>query len=172
VFGAPHSDTPKIPAPRRYPAPPKQLRRLEDRSSSGDSVISPQSAFKGNISSRSGIRVAGEMKGDIHCEGLVRIEETGKMKGNVSPPMSSSRASSKATSARPSTSNSGPGPGCEETSRQNSWPSRTDPSSMVPSTCPLPKPGASSLLRSGRPSPFGSNWGRSQSTTLHSIRVL
>jgi cytoskeletal protein CcmA (bactofilin family) len=23
------------------------------------------------------------MKGDIHCEGLVRIEETGKMKGNV-----------------------------------------------------------------------------------------
>jgi cytoskeletal protein CcmA (bactofilin family) len=84
VFGAPRSDTPEIPAPPATPpAPPKQFRRLEDRSSSDDSVVSAQSSFKGEIHSRSGVRVAGEMRGDIHCEGLVRIEETGKMKGNI-----------------------------------------------------------------------------------------
>ena len=84
VFGAPHPDSPEIPVSlETAPAPAKQFRRLEDRSVPGDSAISAQSSFKGEVNSRAGIRVAGEMQGDIRCEGLVRIEETGKMTGNI-----------------------------------------------------------------------------------------
>jgi cytoskeletal protein CcmA (bactofilin family) len=84
VFGAPRSEAPKFPAPPETPpAPAKQFRRLEDRSTADDSVVSAQSTFKGEISGRAGVRVAGEMLGDIRCEGLVRVEETAKMKGNI-----------------------------------------------------------------------------------------
>jgi cytoskeletal protein CcmA (bactofilin family) len=84
VFGPPHPESSELPAPPETPPPPvKQFRRLEDRSAPGDSVISAQSSFKGEIHSRSGVRVGGEMRGNIHCEGLVHVEETGKMKGNI-----------------------------------------------------------------------------------------
>src|SRR5512136_1176403 len=84
VFGPPRPETPEPPPPPEMPPPTvKPFRRLEDRSGPGDSVISAQSSFKGEIKSRSGVRVAGEMTGDIRCEGLVRVEEAGKMKGNI-----------------------------------------------------------------------------------------
>jgi cytoskeletal protein CcmA (bactofilin family) len=84
VFGPPRPEPPEPAAPPATPPPPvKQFRRLEDRSAPGDSLISAQSSFKGEINSCSGVRVAGEMTGDIRCEGLVRVEETGKMKGNI-----------------------------------------------------------------------------------------
>ena len=84
VFGASHSDAPALPVPPETPPPPpKQSRRLEDRSAADDSIVSAQSSFKGEINSRAGVRVAGEMRGNIRCEGLVRIEETGKMTGNI-----------------------------------------------------------------------------------------
>lgn len=84
VFGAPHPEPPEQPAPPEAPpAETKKSRRLEDRSAPDDSVISGQSSFKGEINSRSGVRVVGEMRGDIRCEGLVRIEETGKMTGHI-----------------------------------------------------------------------------------------
>lgn len=61
----------------------KQFRRLEDRSGPDDSVVSAQSSFKGEISGRAGVRVAGDVQGDIRSEGLVWVEETGKVKGNI-----------------------------------------------------------------------------------------
>ena len=84
VFGVPRPEAPEVPAPTETPpAPAKQFRRLEDRTAPGDSVVSAQSSFRGEISGQAGVRVAGEMQGDIRCEGLVWVEETAKMKGNI-----------------------------------------------------------------------------------------
>jgi cytoskeletal protein CcmA (bactofilin family) len=84
VFGAPSSETPERPASSETPqADAKQFRRLEDRSGPDDAVVSAQSSFKGEISGRAGARIAGEMQGDIRCEGLVWVEETAKVKGNI-----------------------------------------------------------------------------------------
>jgi cytoskeletal protein CcmA (bactofilin family) len=104
VFGAPRSEAPEpraapetarpspetppvstekpVPA-ETPPAPAVHFRRLEDRSGPDDLVLSAQSSFKGEIKSRAGARIAGVMEGDIHSEGLVWIEETGKMKGDI-----------------------------------------------------------------------------------------
>lgn len=80
-----HPASPEISAapPEMAPAPEIPVRRLEDRSSQGDSVISVQAAFKGEISGRAGARIAGEMYGDVRCDGLVWIKGTGRLKGNI-----------------------------------------------------------------------------------------
>jgi len=84
MFGAPSPEMPENPpAPETPPAQARQFRRLEDRSDPEDSVVSAQSSFKGEISGRAGVRIAGEVLGDVRSEGLVWIEETGKVKGNV-----------------------------------------------------------------------------------------
>jgi cytoskeletal protein CcmA (bactofilin family) len=84
VFGTPSSVAPERSAVQEAPlAHPKHFRRLEDRSGPDDSVVSAQSSFKGEISGRAGVRVAGEVQGDIRSEGLVWVEETGKVKGNI-----------------------------------------------------------------------------------------
>jgi cytoskeletal protein CcmA (bactofilin family) len=84
VLGKPSPEMPESPAgPQATPAPIRRFRRLEDRSGSEDSVVSAQSAFKGEITGRAGVRIAGEMEGNIHSEGLVWIEETAKMKGDI-----------------------------------------------------------------------------------------
>lgn len=72
--------------PKPSPPPPEQRRRLEDRFDSAESVIAAGSAFKGEISGRPGLRVGGELVGNIHSEGLVRVEESGKVKGNIESP--------------------------------------------------------------------------------------
>jgi cytoskeletal protein CcmA (bactofilin family) len=84
LFGAPSPEAPERPLSPEIPqAAAKPVRRLEDRSGPDDSVVSAQSSFKGEISGRAGVRVAGEVQGDIHCEGLVWVEETAKVKGNI-----------------------------------------------------------------------------------------
>jgi cytoskeletal protein CcmA (bactofilin family) len=84
VFGKPSPEMPESPsAPETPPAQTKHVRRLEDRLDPDDSVVSAQSYFKGEISGRAGVRVAGEVQGDIRSEGLVWVEETGKVKGDI-----------------------------------------------------------------------------------------
>jgi len=70
-------------APETPLAQTKHFRRLEDRSVADDSVVSAQSSFKGEISGRAGVRIAGEVQGDIRSEGLVWVEETAKVKGDI-----------------------------------------------------------------------------------------
>jgi len=92
VFGAPPPEEPPRPAPptempavspETRPAPEIQVRRLADRSSPDDSAVSAQASFKGEISGRTGARIAGEMHGNVRCEGLVWIKETARVKGNI-----------------------------------------------------------------------------------------
>src|SRR4030042_3953325 len=84
LFGAPSPEAPERPVSPEIPqAAAKQVRRLEDRSGPDDSIVSAQSSFKGEISGGAGVRVAGEMRGNIRCDGLVCIEETGRMTGNI-----------------------------------------------------------------------------------------
>jgi len=80
-----HPASPEISAapPEMAPAPEIPVRRLEDRSSQGDSVVSAQAVFKGEISGRAGARIAGEMYGDVRCDGLVWIKGTGRVEGNI-----------------------------------------------------------------------------------------
>jgi len=84
LFGTPTSEAPERPVSSETPqAAAEQFRRLEDRSGPDDSVVSALSSFKGEISGRAGVRVAGEVQGDIRCEGLAWVEETAKVKGNI-----------------------------------------------------------------------------------------
>jgi cytoskeletal protein CcmA (bactofilin family) len=69
--------------PEPLPAREIQYRRLEDRSSPDDSVVSAQAVFKGEISGRAGARIAGEMRGDVRCEGLVWIKPAARVTGNI-----------------------------------------------------------------------------------------
>jgi cytoskeletal protein CcmA (bactofilin family) len=87
VFEAPLPEKGEIPvAPQAPLPPPGQLRRLEDKSDSAESVISAGSSFKGEIRGRAGVRILGEIVGNIRCEGLVRVEEAGKVKGKIESP--------------------------------------------------------------------------------------
>jgi cytoskeletal protein CcmA (bactofilin family) len=81
----PAAAVPEVPPapPENLSAPEVQFRRLEDRSGPDDSVISAQAIFKGKISGRAGARIAGEVEGDIRCDGLVWVRETGRVKGNI-----------------------------------------------------------------------------------------
>jgi cytoskeletal protein CcmA (bactofilin family) len=89
VFGGSLQEAQPSPAATASPpaAPERhaeiQVRRLEDRSSPDDSVVSAQASFNGELSGRAGVRVAGEVEGDIRCEGLVWIKATATVKGNV-----------------------------------------------------------------------------------------
>ncbi len=88
MFGKPSPEMPERPLPPETPRAPaeRQFRRLEDRLSSDDAVIPAKSIFKGEIAVWAGARIAGEMQGDVRCDGLLRIEETGRVKGNISCP--------------------------------------------------------------------------------------
>ncbi len=75
------------PMPQETPRPsPEKHRRLEDMADSGESFLSAHSSFIGDLSGPAGARIAGELQGNIHCEGLVRTEETAKIKGNIHSP--------------------------------------------------------------------------------------
>jgi cytoskeletal protein CcmA (bactofilin family) len=75
------------PIPPETPQPSlEKHRRLEDMADSGESFLSARSSFKGDLSGPAGARIAGEVQGNIRCEGLIRTEETAKIKGNVYSP--------------------------------------------------------------------------------------
>ena len=88
LFGKPTPEMPERPLPPETLPPPaeKRIRRLEDRSSADDAVIPAKSTFKGEIVVRAGARIAGEMQGNVRCEGLLWIGETGRVKGDISSP--------------------------------------------------------------------------------------
>lgn len=78
---------PEIPPSPEIPqAAPEKRRRLEDRVDPNESVISSRASFKGKISTQTGARISGELLGNIDSQGLVWVEETGKIKGNIHSP--------------------------------------------------------------------------------------
>jgi cytoskeletal protein CcmA (bactofilin family) len=86
-LGSPGSARREIPVAPAAPRPlPEKRRRLEDRLDPEESHISAGSSFKGEISGRAGARIAGELLGNIRSEGLVRVEESGKVKGKIESP--------------------------------------------------------------------------------------
>lgn len=50
---------------------------------STDTLIGQGSIFEGNIKSDAGLRVEGQIKGDIHCQGDVTIGEKGLVHSNI-----------------------------------------------------------------------------------------
>jgi cytoskeletal protein CcmA (bactofilin family) len=64
----------------------RPVRRLEDRASADDAFLPARSTFKGEIVVRAGARIAGEVQGNVRCEGLLWVEETGRVKGDLSSP--------------------------------------------------------------------------------------
>jgi len=87
LLGTPKSGGHEIPAAPPAPQrPPEHRRRMEDRLGPDESLISARSSFRGEISGRAGVRIEGEFLGNIRSEGLVRLAESGKVKGNIESP--------------------------------------------------------------------------------------
>jgi len=59
-------------------------RRLEDKVMPAESVISPNTRFKGKISGDDTVRIAGHFEGEINCEQLVKIDIGGIVVGTIS----------------------------------------------------------------------------------------
>jgi len=59
-------------------------RRLEDKVGPAESVISPNTRFKGKISGDDTVRIAGHFEGEINCEQLVKIDIGGIVVGTIS----------------------------------------------------------------------------------------
>lgn len=58
-------------------------RRLEDKVDPNESTIAPGTRFVGTVSGTEGIRVSGQLKGNVQSEGLVWIQKGGKIEGNI-----------------------------------------------------------------------------------------
>ena len=58
-------------------------RRLEDRATLEETIISPGTRIKGIISGQKSMRFAGFLEGRIHSKGLVWIDRQGKIEGTV-----------------------------------------------------------------------------------------
>jgi cytoskeletal protein CcmA (bactofilin family) len=88
LFGKPTPDMPERPLPPETPrgSAERPIRRLEDRASPDDAVIPAKGTFKGEIVVKGGARIGGEVVGNVRCEGLLWIEETGRVKGDASSP--------------------------------------------------------------------------------------
>ena len=61
----------------------EKKRRFEDKIGPIDSVIAVNTTFKGKISGQDSVEVAGNLRGDINCEKLVKIAAGGKIKGTI-----------------------------------------------------------------------------------------
>ncbi len=61
----------------------EKKRRFEDKIGPIDSVIAVNTTFKGKISGQDSVEIAGNLRGDINCEKLVKIAEGGKIKGTI-----------------------------------------------------------------------------------------
>jgi len=59
-------------------------RRREDNIGPTESVISPNTRFKGKISGDDIVRISGHFEGDIKCEQLVKIDIGGIVVGTIS----------------------------------------------------------------------------------------
>ncbi len=61
-------------------------RRVEDKTGSILSIIAPGTKFKGTLSGSDSVLIAGHFKGDIKCEGLVRVDKDGRIQGTIKSP--------------------------------------------------------------------------------------
>lgn len=61
-------------------------RRVEDKTGSILSIIAPSTKFKGTLSGSDSVLIAGHFKGEIKCEGLVRVDREGRIQGTVNSP--------------------------------------------------------------------------------------
>ena len=71
---------------RKKPEKPESPRRLEDRAAGPQSVIAAGSRCRGNIEGDEGVRISGRLTGKISSRGLVWIEETGEVRGDIQAP--------------------------------------------------------------------------------------
>jgi cytoskeletal protein CcmA (bactofilin family) len=58
-------------------------RRTEDKLGPEESFVAPGTKFSGNIAGTEGVRVSGNLKGNIQSKGLVWIQRGGKIEGNI-----------------------------------------------------------------------------------------
>lgn len=58
-------------------------RRLEDKVGPPESVIAPNTKFKGTIKGYDSVRISGLFNGKINCEQLVKIDKGGKVVGTI-----------------------------------------------------------------------------------------
>ncbi len=58
-------------------------RRMEDKVQPTQSVIAANTSFKGNITCRDDLIISGSIEGDIQSTGLVRINKSGSVKGDI-----------------------------------------------------------------------------------------
>ncbi len=61
-------------------------RRVEDKTGSILSIIAPSTKFKGTLSGSDSVLIAGHFKGEIKCEGLVRVDREGRVQGIINSP--------------------------------------------------------------------------------------
>ncbi len=61
-------------------------RRVEDKTGSILSIIAPSTKFKGTLSGSDSLLIAGQLKGEIKCDSLVRIDREGKIQGIINSP--------------------------------------------------------------------------------------
>ena len=61
-------------------------RRVEDKTGSILSIIAPSTKFKGTLSGSDSVLIAGHFKGEINCEGLVRVDREGRVQGIINSP--------------------------------------------------------------------------------------
>ena len=64
----------------------EEQRRLEDKTGSILSIIAPSTKFKGTLSGTDSVLIAGHFKGEIKCEGLVRVDRAGRIQGIINSP--------------------------------------------------------------------------------------
>lgn len=61
-------------------------RRVEDKVGSTVSIIAPSTKFKGTIKGHDTLFILGHFKGEIKCEGLVRLSKEGRIEGTINSP--------------------------------------------------------------------------------------
>jgi cytoskeletal protein CcmA (bactofilin family) len=58
-------------------------RRIEDKVQRLQSIIAPGTLFKGNITGKDDLIVSGNLEGDIQSSGLVKVNKSGSITGNI-----------------------------------------------------------------------------------------
>lgn len=71
---------------RKKPEKLASPRRLEDRAAGPQTVIAADTRCRGNIEGDEGVRISGRLTGKISSRGLVWIEETGEVRGDIQAP--------------------------------------------------------------------------------------
>ena len=64
----------------------EEKRRLEDKIGSAVTIIAPGTKFKGTIKGQDTLFISGHFKGEINCDGLVRVDKQGKIEGTINSP--------------------------------------------------------------------------------------